>query len=90
VTSDYVNRSEWLPDGTWRDPDCFECGGEGAPCCEPPDGPSPWAGEDAPRVEPLRWTDELEQLRRAHPTLSAYLDHVKPLTERIDDAETRW
>ena len=33
------NRSEWLPDGTWRDPDCIECGGEGAPCCEPPDRP---------------------------------------------------
>ena len=34
-----ANRSEWLPDGTWRDPDCIECDGEGAPCCEPPDGP---------------------------------------------------
>lgn len=36
-----ANRSQWLPDGTWRDPDCIECGGEGAPCCEPPDTPGP-------------------------------------------------
>lgn len=38
---DRPNRSEWLPDGTWRDPDCIECDGSGAPCCEPPDGPLP-------------------------------------------------
>ena len=36
-----VSRSEWLPDGTWVDPDCVECGGEGAPCCDPPDHPPP-------------------------------------------------
>lgn len=34
-----VNRSEWTSPDTWRDPDCIECGGEGAPCCEPPDHP---------------------------------------------------
>jgi hypothetical protein len=36
-----VNRSEWTSPHTWRDPDCIECGGEGAPCCEPPDTPAP-------------------------------------------------
>lgn len=30
------HRAYWLPDGTWVDPDCCECGGEGAPCCDPP------------------------------------------------------
>lgn len=35
------NRSEWIDPDTWRDPDCVECGGEGAPCCEPPDTPPP-------------------------------------------------
>lgn len=30
------HRAYWLPDGTWVDPDCRECGGEGAPCCDPP------------------------------------------------------
>ena len=34
-----ANRSEWTSPDTWRDPDCIECGGEGAPCCEPPDHP---------------------------------------------------
>lgn len=34
-----MNRSEWIDSCTWRDPDCIECGGEGAPCCEPPDHP---------------------------------------------------
>lgn len=36
-----MSRAEWLPDGTWRDPDCIECGGDGAPCCDPPDHPPP-------------------------------------------------
>jgi hypothetical protein len=34
MTSEF--RSEWTSPDTWRDPDCIECGGEGAPCCEPP------------------------------------------------------
>lgn len=29
----------WTSPTTWRDPDCVECGGEGAPCCDPPDQP---------------------------------------------------
>lgn len=54
-----VNRSEWLPDDTWRDPDCIECGGEGAPCCEPPDGPPPG-----------NWTEPtISRLAILHPTL---------------------
>ncbi len=49
-----VNRSVWVDADTWRDPDCIECGGEGAPCCDPPDAPLPAVpdGEDARR---LRW-----------------------------------
>ena len=35
----YVNRSYWTSPETWCDPDCIECGGEGAPCCDPPDEP---------------------------------------------------
>jgi hypothetical protein len=34
-----ANRSEWTSPDTWRDPDCIECGGDGAPCCEPPNHP---------------------------------------------------
>jgi hypothetical protein len=35
------NRSYWVDSETWRDPDCIECGGVGAPCCKPPDEPPP-------------------------------------------------
>lgn len=34
--SSQPHRAYYLPDGTWVDPDCIECGGDGAPCCEPP------------------------------------------------------
>ncbi len=46
----HVNRSVWVDADTWRDPDCIECGGEGAPCCDPPDGPPPAKpdGNDVP------------------------------------------
>ena len=30
------SRSVWTSPHEWRDPDCVECGGQGAPCCEPP------------------------------------------------------
>lgn len=33
------NRSYWLDEHSWADPDCVECDGSGAPCCEPPDHP---------------------------------------------------
>lgn len=33
----YVNRSYWTGCCEWADPDCIECDGQGAPCCEPPD-----------------------------------------------------
>lgn len=41
ATAGRPNRSEWIDACTWRDPDCIECGGEGAPCCDPPDSPPP-------------------------------------------------
>lgn len=31
--------SVWTSPDEWRDPNCVECEGEGAPCCEPPDHP---------------------------------------------------
>lgn len=34
-------RAHWTSQKTWRDPDCIECGGEGAPCCDPPYGTPP-------------------------------------------------
>lgn len=34
--------SHWTSEHEWRDPNCIECGGQGAPCCEPPD--HPWPG----------------------------------------------
>lgn len=33
------HRAYWTSPGTWTDPDCIECGGEGAPCCDPPTHP---------------------------------------------------
>lgn len=33
------HRAYWTSSNTWIDPDCFECGGEGAPCCDPPTYP---------------------------------------------------
>lgn len=38
------NRSYWLDEHSWADPDCIECDGSGAPCCEPPD--HPYAGPE--------------------------------------------
>lgn len=43
-----MNRSEWVDAETWRDPDCVECGGEGAPCCEPPAPDAPRPAEAVP------------------------------------------
>ena len=31
-----MNRAYYTSPDEWVDPDCTECGGEGAPCCEPP------------------------------------------------------
>jgi hypothetical protein len=31
----------WTSPETWVDPSCIECGGSGAPCCDPPDHPYP-------------------------------------------------
>lgn len=31
----------WTSPDTWVDPTCIECGGAGAPCCDPPDHPYP-------------------------------------------------
>lgn len=42
-------RAYWTGPDTWCDPDCVECGGEGAPCCEPPDYPYPGSPEQGPR-----------------------------------------
>jgi hypothetical protein len=32
-------KSFWTSPNEWCNPECFECGGTGAPCCEPPDVP---------------------------------------------------
>jgi hypothetical protein len=32
-------RAYWTSPDSWVDPDCIECGGEGAPCCDPPSHP---------------------------------------------------
>lgn len=41
--ADRRHRAYWTSPTTWIDPDCFECGGEGAPCCDPPT--YPWRKE---------------------------------------------
>ena len=53
VPASEVNRAYYLPDGTWVDPDCFECGGEGAACCEPPYTPSKPAAMVSSEPSPL-------------------------------------
>jgi len=56
-----VNRSYWTSPDTWCDPDCIECGGDGAPCCEPPDTPHPdlFTPVVPPDPKPTtRWEDQ--------------------------------
>lgn len=43
------HRAFWTARHQWCDPDCFECGGEGAPCCDPPVYPYPGRAEEGPR-----------------------------------------
>jgi len=57
------NRSYWVDAHTWVDPDCVECSGDGAPCCEPPDGPSP--GDWSPCLGPC--CAELYRIERGEP-----------------------
>ena len=71
---------EWLPDGTWRDPDCIECGGEGAPCCDLPDHPPlgvrAW----------LRW--HVTGLRHNLPVAAGYW--IRPYDQIGDRRRWRW
>lgn len=81
-----MNRSYWLDDGTWRDPDCIECGGEGAPCCEPPIDPPPRpiaslrasAGPDLPEAG-----HDVDTLRRLVAEDRAHL-------RVVDQMDPRW
>lgn len=42
------HRAYYTSPNTWIDPDCFECGGEGAPCCDPPTYPFRQGREGVP------------------------------------------
>jgi hypothetical protein len=54
------HRAYWTSPHEWVDPDCVECDGEGAPCCEPPDEPMP----ERFVAELLRADDAARKLRR--------------------------
>jgi hypothetical protein len=73
------NRSEWTSPDTWLDPDCIECGGEGAPCCEPPDQPAPidWPARFRCAAEVAQgwgWT----QVRHELSQIAGWMEHLHP------------
>ena len=67
------HRAYYLPDGTWVDPDCFECGGQGAPCCEPPYFPPGLAAVDGAELERLQAVDRAAQM-----LIAASVDDADP------------
>jgi hypothetical protein len=82
-----VNRPEWIDSCSWRDPDCVECGGEGAPCCEPPDHPPPdmacqhCASEPAAAPVPYTaWLDSADNLWIAAGARIELPEGARPLT----------
>lgn len=72
-----MNRSEWVDADTWRDPDCIECGGDGAPCCEPPDGPPPTSAAKVIEHDTLRYLRARYGARHGNGDRWAFATHVR-------------
>lgn len=87
------NRSYWTSPNTWCDPDCIECDGEGAPCCEPPYAPllddpayeaaviADLAERDALRADLIDLKAESARLRPIIDAAFAYADSTADTTD---------
>jgi len=77
-----AHRAFWTSPNTWIDPDCFECGGAGAPCCDPPTYPYrrelegvPFGGDGWTSTNPRRPGDALWDALDA---MTAQIPVIKP------------
>lgn len=82
LTGSKPNRSVWTSSMAWRDPDCIECGGEGAPCCGPPDGPSPYPST-TPSTPVSNPVDNLpgSVIDSSRPSLAAFMSAAKHVAQ---------
>lgn len=79
--ADRRHRAFWTSPTTWIDPDCFECGGVGAPCCDPPTYPyrkklegvefggDGWTSENSVRPTAHKLWDALDAMTGQFPAI---------------------
>lgn len=77
--ADRRHRAFWTSPDTWIDPDCIECGGEGAACCDPPTYPY------TKRLEGVEFTTDPWLAGRTDPPRSR---HGRAIWDALDDMQT--